>query len=463
MIKEEKIELALFRYGLIHPLLGESLPYKEKAALRKQILSKTHEMPNSCRTTINERTLRKYVQWYREGGFSGLMRCTRKDNGNVRAIPEEVLEKAFAFKDDLPTRSIREIIQMLELSGEAESGSVKNSTLSRAMSQRNGGLRGPSTAPVKTFHRFEKETVNDTWQSDVKHCIYLPDPANPKEYLKTYLIAFLDDKSRRVCGKIYWAENGANVEDCFRKTLLVMGIPQNFYTDNAQIFRTKRLQIICAELGSKLKYCRPYSPQSKGKLEKFNSYVDRSFEPEARRLGIKTLEELNQYFNYWLSENYNNKIHGETRKTPYDAHECEKKNIRHVSLDEIKRIFIQRQVRKVNKAATVSLGANLYRVEGFLSRKEVELRYDPKDMSRIEVYCNGQQYKDAEPLVIRANVWDGETDTKNDAHGNEPPIEKEVQTSFLKLLKEKHEQGFKDKAHRINYAKLYDEEGDGHV
>lgn len=464
MNEEEKMETGLFRYGLIHPLLDDSLSYGEKSAIRKKILSKTYDIPYSSRTTISERTLRNYIEWYRKGGFSGLMQCTRKDKGNVRAISEEVLKEAFAYKEDVPTRSIREIIQMLELSGEAEAGSVKNSTLSRVMAQQTGTLRTSTSGPTKTFRRYQKENVNDTWQSDVKHCIYLPDSKNPKEYLKTYLIAFLDDKSRRVCGKIYWAENAVNVEDCFRKALFQMGIPWCFYTDNAKIFKTKRLQIICAELGSQLKYCQPYSPQSKGKLEKFNAYVDRSFEPEARRLGIKTLEELNQYFEYWLSENYNQKVHGEIRKTPFEAHQLEKSNIRYISPDEVKRIFIQRQARKADNAATVSLGANLYRVEGFLSRKKIELRYDLKDMSRVEVYYNGQQYKDAEPLVIHANVWDGEA-------GNPPALlesdgssaEKAVQTSFLNLLKEKYEQKLKDKTHRINYAKLYEKEGEGHV
>jgi len=459
---DQNLECALFRYGLIHPLLDDSLNPWEKSALRKQILSKTYDIPHSSRTTVSERTLRQYLQWYREGGFTALMQGTRKDRGKVRAIPEEILEKAFAFKEDIPTRSIREIIQMLELSGEVTPGSIKNSTLSRVMTQHIGQLRVPSQG--KTFRRFQKENVNDTWQSDVKHCIYLPDPKNQKEYAKTYLIAFLDDKSRRVCGKIYWAENGANVEDCFRKALIQMGVPQCFYTDNGKIYKTKRLQTICAELGSILKYCQPYSPQSKGKLEKFNAYVDRSFEPEARRLGIKTLEELNQYFEVWLAENYNHKVHAEIRQKPLEAHQSEQALLRYVTPDELRKVFIQRQVRKADNAATVSISGNLYRVEGFLARKKVELRYDLKDMSCVEVFYNGQQYKNAEPLVIRANVWDGETkESPAVPKQEETSGEKTVQTSFLKLLQEKHEQELKDKAHRINYAKLYHKEDDPHV
>ncbi|MDD2235380.1 MAG: DDE-type integrase/transposase/recombinase [Desulfitobacteriaceae bacterium] len=462
MNKDQDLERALFRYGLIHPLLDDSLSPGEKSALRKQILSKTYDIPHSNRTTISERTLRQYLQWYREGGFSALMQCKRKDRGEVRAISEEVLKKAFTLKEELPTRSIREIIEMLELSGEVIPGSVKHSTLSRLVSRHTGQLRIPSGG--KTFRRFQKDNVNDTWQSDVKHCIYLPDPQKPKEYVKTYLIAFLDDKSRRVCGKIYWAENGSNVEDCFRKALIQMGVPRCFYTDNAKIYKTKRLQTICAELGSQLKYCQPYSPQSKGKLEKFNAYVDRSFEPEARRLGIQTLEELNQYFEVWLAENYNHKVHAEIRRTPLEAHQSEQANLRYVTPEELRKIFIQRQVRKADNAATVSLNGNLYKIEGFLARKKVELRYDAKDLSCVEVYYNGQQYNNAEPLVIRANVWDGEKEAVTVVpKQDETAGEKTLQTSFLKLLQEKHEQRLKDKAHRIHYAKLYQKEDDPHV
>jgi len=127
-----------------------------------------------------------------------------------------------------------------------------------------------------------------------------------------------------------------------------------------------------------------------GKLEKFNAYVDRSFEPEARRLKIQTLEELNQYFEVWLAENYNQKVPAEIRRTPLAAHQSE-------------------------------------------------------------------QDRMLKPLIIRANVWDGETEP---AAPNQEKAAGELRTSFLKLLQERYEQKLKDKAHRIHYAKLYQKEDD---
>jgi len=240
MTEEEKLEIGLFRYGLIHPFLQEGLPKGEKTALMRQILSKTYEIPGSCRTTISERTLFVYLKWYREGGFPALVPEERKDAGSIRIISEELLKKAVELKEELPERSVREIIEILELSGHAPEGLIKNSTLSRIMSNNIQASTTQKTKSVKILRRFQKDNVNDTWQSDSKHSIYLKDPKNPKEYIRTYLVCFLDDRSRKVCGKIYFEENAQNVEDCFRKAIIKMGIPSVFYTDYTEEYTMPR-------------------------------------------------------------------------------------------------------------------------------------------------------------------------------------------------------------------------------
>lgn len=455
MNEEKKLEIGLFRYGIIHPLLQQDLPKGEKAAILRQILSKTYEIPSSSRTAISERTIFTYQKWYREGGFAALIPEQRKDVGSVRAFPEEVLKKAFELKEELPERSVREIIEALELSGYVQGGILKNSTLSRIMTKSELAGITPKTKTKNVLRRFQKEKINDTWQSDIKHCIYIKDPDNPKEYIKTYLICFLEDRSRKVCGKIYFAENAENVEDCFRKALIKMGVPSVFYTDNAQVYRAKRLQTICAELGCMMKYCRPFSPSSKGKIEKFYSFVNRSFEPEARRLGIETLDELNGYFEYWVCENYNNKTHSGIGATPEEIYATAKSQIKYISPEKLRDVFLQRQERKANKTATVSIEGNLYKVEGILANKKIQLRYDKKDPGNIEVYYNGHQYKNAEPLLIRNNVWDGDDSTAAPVAVTGEP---ELKTSYLKLLKEKYETKLKDKANRLNFTSLYSKE-----
>ena len=82
--------------------------------------------------------------------------------------------------------------------------------------------------------------------------------------------------------------------------------------------------------GFKIKLCQPYRAQTKGKVERFNSYLKSNF---YRPLAIKlkdtgltiTHHILNQYVSSWLKE-ANNRIHGTTNQQPSKlfAHEAMK-------------------------------------------------------------------------------------------------------------------------------------------
>jgi hypothetical protein len=106
-------------------------------------------------------------------------------------------------------------------------------------------------------------------------------------------------------------------------------------------------------------------------------------------------------------------------------------------------------------------------VESRLAGKQVEVRYDPKDLYNVMVYYNGQRFEDAQPFMIKNNVWDygesqpyehkDENSASNNAGSHEPISE---QNSYLKLLKKKNDASLRSKAHRIAYTRLYAQEGD---
>lgn len=60
--------------------------------------------------------------------------------------------------------------------------------------------------------------------------------------------------------------------------------------------------------------------------------------------------------------------------------------------------------RRVTKTATVSLLANRYGVDPFLVGKTVELRFDPEDLTRIDVCLAGEVIGEAVPFVIGRHV-----------------------------------------------------------
>jgi transposase len=63
---------------------------------------------------ISERTLRRYLEKYRKEGLKGLEPAGRPEAGKFKVIPAEILELAMQYKRELPERSVRSIITILE-------------------------------------------------------------------------------------------------------------------------------------------------------------------------------------------------------------------------------------------------------------------------------------------------------------------------------------------------------------
>ena len=60
--------------------------------------------------------------------------------------------------------------------------------------------------------------------------------------------------------------------------------------------------------------------------------------------------------------------------------------------------------RKVTRTATVPLEGNAYAVDPALTGRRVELRYDPEDLSAIEVFYDGKPAGAAVPFVTRRGL-----------------------------------------------------------
>ncbi|PAF11869.1 transposase, partial [Shouchella clausii] len=73
------------------------------------------------------------------------------------------------------------------------------------------------------------------------------------------------------------------------------GVPEAVYFDNGKQYRTKWMSRTCSKIGSRLIYTKPYSAESKGKIERFNRVID-SFISEAVLEKPNTLDRLNELF-----------------------------------------------------------------------------------------------------------------------------------------------------------------------
>jgi hypothetical protein len=66
---EKTGKIAMFRYGLIVPLVAEALPKGELTRRAEEIATRRYDIPASKRTAISVDTLLRWVMRYRKGGL----------------------------------------------------------------------------------------------------------------------------------------------------------------------------------------------------------------------------------------------------------------------------------------------------------------------------------------------------------------------------------------------------------
>ena len=213
------------------------------------------------------------------------------------------------------------------------------------------------------------------------------------------------------------AETRENFLDCLRQGILKRGLPEKLYIDNGSCFRALHLEQVTAQLGIGISHSRPYTPQGRGKIERWFKFVRDNFisVEKSNPSDADKLDILSMHFCEWV-DNYNNRVHSTTKQTPYDRFragiECVRTAPPHL-LD----YFRQIEFRRVKKDRTVRLMGSQFEAPIGLIDRQVELRFHPEDLSQVEVFCQNKSYGMAP--VVNAHVnsqigrnWDPHTESK---------------------------------------------------
>ena len=405
-MREYDSDKLIRRYEMIAPLLNENLDVFERRRLRARILASSG---------LSERTLRRYIQYYKANGYKSLADVARSDKGSLRAVPEKAIDEAVKLRQELPSRSVRRIIEILEGEKLVKPGEVSRASLNRHLIARGYGaaqLRAEGKA-AQPSSRFERKRRNDLWQTDIK---YGPTLVINGVKKKTYLLAIIDDKTRMIMhAEFYSSQRLPILEDCFRKALLKFGKPSDILVDNGKIFVSKWFRLACARLGVRHIAAKPYSAKTKGKIEKYNQTVGQ-FLSEFGLEPVKTLPALNRKFSIWLDEGYTHSPHDalkreerdpntgalvDTReRTPYQAYTEDPAKVRYISSLECRDAFLWEEQRTVDISGCVKLAGVVFDVGVALIRRRVDVRYDPFDLSVIEVWHDGKFQRKAEKLYV---------------------------------------------------------------
>ena len=119
--------------------------------------------------------------------------------------------------------------------------------------------------------------------------------------------------------------------------------------------------------------------------------------------GIESLDQLNDWFAAWAGQVANRRVHAETGQAPIERFQAAGPP-RQASPDLIREAFRWSVARRVTRTATVPLEGNAYAVDPALVGRRVELRYDPEDLTRIEVFLDGKPAGAATPFITRRHV-----------------------------------------------------------
>jgi putative transposase len=434
--EERRTQIALFRYALIAPLLNRSLERGEIAAHLKAVAAQSHHIPYSTRSRLDDETIWRYLARYRDGGFESLKPQLRADAGKSRRIPEDIVQQAIALRQEVPTRSANTIIQILRREPTYPPDLTLAARTLRGILQQRGITREKLVGQSKAFRRFERECANALWQGDMLVGPYLPDAERPGKYRRTALFCFIDDYSRLIpYGEFFLEESLPRLERVLKVALLRRGVPERTYVDNGKVYVSTQLAAACATLGIRQIHSTPYTPNTRGKIERFFGTVRSQFLPEVESAKVATLEDLNASFQAWVEVVYHKAVHSETGQAPLERFQqsLTQITVRQADPRQLRDAFLWRDKRTVTRTATLSLQGNRYSVDPLLAGQQVELRFDPFELAEVEVWQNSH-------FVARAQVVKLERERHLALDRIPPPTQeaKSEHVDFLASLRAEH-------------------------
>src|SRR6266567_2734454 len=356
-------EIALHRWAVIAEAAAAGLTAGERGALARQIAARAHPHPDGSSRRYSRGTIDRWIRAWRKGGLEALKPSPRADTGVVRVSERTV----------------------------------------RGQLRRAGLHREALSAEPKAYGRYEAARPNERWITDVLVGPWVPYPRREGS-VRARLFLIVDDHSRLLAdGRFFAHENARACQDLLRRAITRRGVPDVLYADNGAPFSNAWLARTCGVLGIRLVHSRPYSPEGRGKQERLNRYIREAFLAEATHHGIESLDGLNDLFASWAEHVANRRTHAETGQAPIERFAAGGPH-RQADPARLAEAFRWSVTRKVTRTATVPLEGDAYAVDPALTGRRVELRYDPEDLTRIEVYLDGKPAGAAVPFVTRRHV-----------------------------------------------------------
>lgn len=379
MKEERKNEIALFRYGVLAPLIQRQNDDNSNNKFFVNASKKTYESINGKLITIHPTTLSRWYKRYKEKGFDGLKPDIRSDDGISRKLDKDLKETILYYLKEYPRLPATQIYSKLINTGLIVKNEVSLSTITRYVSsiRKNNHLN-----PCVERRRYEREHINEVWCGDTSYGPYINVDGVKK---RVYIIALLDDASRMIVGiDVFFEDNFVNLMKVIKSAVSKYGKPKLFNFDNGRNYKSKQMDLLSARIGSGINYCHPYSPEEKAKIERWFRTLKDQWMSLIKSNDYHGLDELRlSLLNY--VQDYNFKVHSSLdNKSPHDRFFEESELIIRMSDEEIERSFLLEIERKVSPDSVIVIDEKEYEVDYHYQNQTILLRYSP-DLERIYV------------------------------------------------------------------------------
>ncbi len=381
---------ALFRYGLIAPLVLETLPRGELTRRAQEIAARLYDIPYSGRRSLSVDTLLNWALRYRQDGLAALSPKPRQDRGQPRAVPPETATLIERLKRENPHRTGTALLRELALTSEQNKAGLSASTLYRFLRARGLTERQLLLDKATAHKKYEAQYANQNWQSDMLFGPWVERPGGGKR--QVFLQATLDDASRLIPHAQFYPDQGLNsFLDCLRQAIAARGVPTRLYMDNAKIYRSPQLARIAASIGILIVHTPPYQPEGRGKIERYFRSVREQFLSNLDPKVLLSLEQLNQRLWHWIDSVYHCHEHSSLQTTPLLRWQRDIEQVRQLPpATDLRRVFFHRVDRLVRRDSTFLLQSRYFEAPPHLAGKRIEVRFDPLDPAQLEIYCEGK-------------------------------------------------------------------------
>lgn len=388
--ENERTETGLLRYKIISWVLQSVDAEHSQKDLCLTAAARSYERSDGSSFTVSSWTIERWIRAYKKDGFNALLPKERDDAGIQRKMTPEIKTAVIAKVKDFPAMPATVIYRSLIEEGVLTQDDASLSTVTRFVAKARKDLDSLQLIPPRERRRYEKPHINMVWYGDSTYSVYLADENGIRR--QVYIIALIDDASRLITScQAFFHDNTENLFQVIEIGIRRYGKPELFSFDNGKNYRNQQTALLAARAGIAINYAPPYTPQSKGKIERFFGTLKEQWQSALKPSEMESLETLQKSLDKYVHQ-YNSTVHSALGMAPQERFFQEAQLIHYIPEDTMNDLFLYENDRKVSADGVIKLEGLEFEVDYRFSRSRVKIRYK-SDLSEVFVQEDGKKYK----------------------------------------------------------------------